>query len=552
MAKNPYSVQKANWSTFQSLVDLKTDKNKPALNSTHLRILEYIGSFIPENGCWEDLNNINKKTIRTCSKTFKRYIEYLTIIGALTHKIEKGKPVYRINLPSGSIISQRDFRVNKGMSGYGYALEKKMENASNIPNFFTNSEEKLSQNDGKNFPIEVGKTFPPLGKNFPPDGKNFPTFHRATIKDYQEQYYQKKETTKEPPDPLHSNFDFEGLGSPDAQSASGGTPNIGSPSKEGLSLPISNSLSFLSKTESEGEMTEKFFPTKKEKKHKTGKERRLEAIEKIEAGHIANRLGSPDNRKRQHNAKQARVIGETGAVTNAQLWGHLVRLWDTAFGEGILEQMVSKDKSAIATMFAELQKQFSDVTGFFPENRDLAEYFSWFLEPKRLSSMLSYAKYESKKNCMHIRQLGGAVYIKRFYDEVIARRKNNQTLITPSIAEEMAIELEQIFLEFREKHNDQCGFIIKIAKNGYALAVQYLHDECEMSEEECREYILKAMIYFYKQAPDKEKAIEFFKAGVGSTERKEKLLLSDTCIWYSWKEKIAGLVETAIERAKTV
>jgi hypothetical protein len=363
----------------------------------------------------------------------------------------------------------------------------------------------------------------------------------------------KKESTDFlPPTPLVHFFSGDD-GLPGQPDGCPGGPASGRPSEEGLRLPEGQEKT---SNEQNDDLGDKFFPGKHEKKHKTGRERRAEAVQKINSGHIANPLGAPDNRKRQHNAKMARAIEATGAVTNAQLWGHLVKLWDAAFGEGILENMVSKDKSAVAALFAELQKKFADITsGFYPENRDLAEYFTWFLDPKRLSGILSSAKYASGQNCIHVRQICGQVYIKRFYDEVVARRKDHVvTAVThsKSQADKMAVRLEQIFQDFRDNFSNHYEFTIKMVAHGYSLAIQYLHDECGMDEPAAREHMIQAMMTLYKKVENKEKAIKFLQGGIASSERNEKLLMPDSCIWYNWREKTKGLVETVVERGNSV
>ena len=557
MNKNPFSVRPQNWDSFQSLVRLLTTDQRPALNPTHLRILEYVGSFLPEKGCWEDTARINEQSVKLTPKTFRLHVEYLVDIGALVlQKNDEGRVVYRIGVPAGPVCSQRTFRVNKGLADYRYARSPSMNpDTEQLPDFFADDAVESTVPNRKILPSAAVESTVEGGRIYRPEGKILPPFPSTTTETNHRTELKKGTTDLLPPIPPRSFSDStagdEGLpGQPDGCP---GGPAGGRPSEEGCRLPEGQERISNEKNDDQGD---KFFPGKHEKKHKTLRERRAEAVQKIDAGHIANPLGAPDNRKRQHNAKMARAIEATGAVTNAQLWGHLVRLWDAAFGEGILENMMSKDKSAVAALFSELQGKFATITGgFYPENRDLAEYFTWFLDPKRLSGILSSAKYASGKDCIHVRQIAGQVYIKRFYDEVIARRKDHTVSVavrSKSQADKMAVRLEEIFQDFRENFSNHYEFTIKMAAHGYALAAQYLHDECGMDEPACREHMIQAMLTFYRGIKDKAKAEKFLRAGVESTGANETLLLPDSCIWYNWREKTTGLVETVVERAKSV
>lgn len=369
----------------------------------------------------------------------------------------------------------------------------------------------------------------------------------------------KKETKKDmppkgpPPEKKPESFD-ELLGLEPAESLrdSDGSPNDRRPIPESLRFP-ETAKSFSKSNENDDEFSEPLIHKKKEKQPKTRKEAQQVAMQKIANGHIANPLGITNNRKRRLDWKRACDIDETGAVTTAQLNRHLIKLWNSAFGttgedKSILELMVSQDRTNMTKEFGDITQAFIDTVNFEPTYRDLAEYFTWFLDPKRISKMLQSARFSGG---VHFQMLKGGGFIKNFYDQVIEKRPNSK--YNPagiSKAEESLDLLERMFTEFKEAYSDNYEFAKKMVANGYALTAQWLHEERNMNDSECRQRIIFIMAEFIKAVPIMENAIEFLKLGLTSTKEHAYMLREETCVWFDWKQKTNDLIDVAIEQAQ--
>lgn len=474
------------------------------------------------------------------------------------------KRIYELQMPAGRVVSQREFRVSKNMAEYSYARKPKVQEiamAREIPPvkpmepiddswFFEEQKQAPKQAIFLSHPVA---NLASDSANFAAEEVKFAPILRETTKTNTEK--EKDLPPKIPPrSPEVSGLDDFGWGVLGSLRDPMGKPNSRLPHPDGQTAGRQTTGgNSLNSDDLDDEMAEPLLKKKRDKKPKNQREFQAEAAALSNAGHIVNPLGKVDNRKKELNWKLARDIGPEGAVTTPQLWRHLVKLWDSRFGEGILENMLSHDKSAMNSAFGELKQQFINTcSNFEPTNRELSEYFDWFLDPKRLSGMLASAKYGGKNGMIHFRQLSGAVYIKRFYDEVIARRQLKNPIIETAIkskADEFAGLVEQMFNEFRNSYEDNYQFALKIVSNGYAMAAQFLHDEKDMTDSECRQRIIYIMAEFIKSVPTHAKAVKHLKTGLITTKEHAPLLRKETCIWFDWEEKTRDLIEVAIEKS---
>ncbi len=489
---------------------------------------------------------------------------YLEAIGALIKSKMGRKRIYELAMPVGSVMSQKEFRVSKNMAEYSYAqktIAQAVTLARNIPprpmesidQSWFHETPKLPQKPAL-FLSNPATNFASNSTNLAPEKANFAPILRETTETNTE--IKKDLPPKIPPRTLKTDevvdFDFDGTGS---LRDPNGTPNSRRPVSSGQTAGRTNSeenfMNSKNNKSEDDELSEPLVNKPKNKKPKTQQELRGEAIRLSNAGHIVRPLGKIDNRKKELNWKLARDFGPEGKVTVPQLWRHLVRLWDDRFGAGILENMLSHDKSAMASKFGDLKQQFLNTCSHDASNRDLAEYFDWFLEPKRLNGILLNAKYQGPKGSVHFNQLNGSVFIKRFYDEVIGRRKLKNPMLesVESKADEVAGIVEQMFTEFKDTYDDPYKFTLKMVSNGYAMAAQYLHDEKEFSESECRQRIIQLMVDFIKKVPEPIKAVIYLKKGFITTKEHAPLLRKETCIWFDWEEKTKDLVDVAIQQS---
>lgn len=554
-----YTVRQENQPVFSGLVNLRDETGHAALTAAHVQILEYVGSFTVKNGCWASDRNINDQTIRARSpKTIRRHLEYLLAVGALqVSKNDKGR-VYRLGRTAGPIASQKRFRVAKGMPEYAYAQRKGQGKEAVVEKIDEAwfKEEPAPQKQAL-FLAKPADKFAAESAKLADEKANFaPILNSST-----QTAVTKKEQTlppKVPPRTLQVEDLDDFLSTPVAAAteSSGslrdpvGQPNSRLTQSDGLDGHREGKEDF--QLNSKGDEWSQPLPGKKPPR-KTERERIAEAAKRSAAGHIVNPNGTPDNRKKELNWKLARDIGPTGAVTVSQLWRHLVKLWDSSFGPGIIENMLSKDRSAMDSTFGELKQAFIQLCDFEPSNRDLAEYFDWFLEPKRLASILSGGKYANPndpKSMLHFRQLCGSVFVVRFHKDVVSKREGCKKPVGETTKADRSISaIEEIFGRFRESCDKDLDFILAAIGNGYALAAQFLHEEKNMDESACKQRIIKAMKNFLVEQKDKKKALGYLKRGMANTEMYSSLLRKETCIWFEWKEKTEGLIDIALEQS---
>jgi len=491
----------------------------------------------------------------------------LEAIGALIKYKMGRKRIFELALPVGDIMSQKDFRVSKNMAEYSYAQKKPVEPTimAHVP---IKPMEQLDQswfheeaNPAPKKPLFLSNpatNFASKPTNFAAEKANFAPILRETTETNTE-----RKTDLPPKSPPRTQI-FDGFEDFDS-GVRGSLRDPNAPPNSRRSIPdgqtagrLNSGETFLNSKEktdgSDDEFSEPLMPTTKRKPKgpKNQREKMGEARQLSNAGHIVNPLGRVDNRKKELNWKLARDIGPDGAVTTPQLWRHLVKLWDDRFGPGILENMLSNDKGAMASKFGDLKQQFINTCNHEADNRDLAEYFDWFLEPKRLNGILANAKYQCAKGSVHFNQLSGAVFIKRFYDEVIGRRKLKNPMLEPAIiskADEVSGLVEQMFSEFKAAYDDPHKFTLKMVSNGFAMAAQYLHDEKELSDSECRQRIIHLMAEFIKSIPDHAKAVKYLRKGLITTKEHAPLLRKETCIWFEWEPKTKDLIDVAIQQA---
>lgn len=575
-------VQKENFPTYHALANLKADDGKRALKPAHLRIIEYIGSF-PKGRCFATDSHINSESMgATSPKTIRMHLAYLVAVGALKTYPMGRKRILELALPAGPVISQRNFRVNRKMSEYSYAqkplsvhhvnmtvacsIEPSKPQKSQQPPldqswFYSDiqpqKEALFLSKEGANFASEKD--------NFTPKKANFaPILREATeIKTNKEKNLPPKRSPLPLQKPTDLTTEVKGLGGEiwgEGFEGSLRDPDgmLSHPMKDDYRRLNSESRSDFNQEKERNEdpeMSEPIF-VKKTKQPKTAQEKRAEAVRLSNAGHLVSPLGRTNNRKKKLKPKLACDIEPTGKVTTAQLWKHLVNLWNDRFGVGLLEKMVSTDKSAVASMFENLQQQFIKTCDEYkPDNRELSQYFDWFLDPKRLTGMLSFTKFD-KNTMVHWNALAGSTYIRKFYDQhILPKRYAQEEIIVVSGLPEAKINAEkkksirQSYAKFRNSYDDAYDFGLEMIRHGYVFTAQFLHEDKELTEDEIREKIIQTMVYLLQISNNKKSTVETLQGGLRRTEELMVMMPKRITIWYDWKEKTKGLIETAIEKS---
>jgi len=290
-----------------------------------------------------------------------------------------------------------------------------------------------------------------------------------------------------------------------------------------------------------------FLPRRKTPKNQ--RERQSAAKLKLDMGHVANPLGGPDNRPHRCKPSLARNISPDGNVTVSQLYRHASKLYERAFGPGVFEGMMPSDRQAVGSMFGELQQRFIDCCeGMSPSYRDLAEYLDWFMEPQHLGRILSASKYcQDGRAIVHFRQVMGAAYVRRFYDEVLKRRNPPRAGSDAAIGERREF-WEEAFRRFRESQGSNWLFCQALASFGYAVAAQFLAEEYGSDESLCRQKILLEMERLLSESKEPEEDCKYLGLAWKATEEYSKYL-DEKCILYNWREKASDLLDVACERA---
>lgn len=513
----------------------------------------------------------------------KRHLQYLVAIRALSLSKERVdgrlRRIFRLEVPPGAVVvSQKDFRVEKGMSEYAYVKKHAVVKqtvvevvesddppelidipeveAMNTDNegwdeFFA---EKPEADNGQKQPVFSQKPEEKLSgveDFFAEKEANFAPILNSNTK--LQETKQKEHPPKVPPrTPDFGSTSEVGSGSTGALRAPEGPPNSRRPLAESLNgFPDGQSIFLSSKTKEEQPEAwdEPLLEKKKIKRPRTERERRADAAQKSNKGHIVNPIGVTDNRKRIYDWKKPCDIEAAGSVTRSQLWRHLHKHYEAAFSSDI-EMQMSADRRSVDIFFEDIQAKLQK---FYKEAdlRTVAEYFDWYFAPQQIQVILKEFK---RVGTFNVRQLCGEVGIRIFADKVLnLRQLQKMSSERPSEAETMKTQTYKIWKEFEGSMLDQKEFCRKIVKFGFALAAQYLFDEQRHSESECRQRIITTMASFIKEAdkagPEALKAtIEYLCLADGTTESYASHLTSED-LWFEWKQKTNDLIEVAIEQA---
>lgn len=291
----------------------------------------------------------------------------------------------------------------------------------------------------------------------------------------------------------------------------------------------------------------------RKKRPKNSRERRAEAAKLHNAGHIASPAGIKDNRGRRLKPMLACTIGDIGAVSEPQLYRFLYERYKELGWEGVLEQELPPYREALAFQLNELRQNFIRTCSHNPENRDLYEYFKWFLDPSRLSGSMKTA---AKVGQDHVswRQIKGAACIRRFYDHVLVGKKQASAAMSPprgpnihAIRDEY---IKEIFQKITESVDDT-DLVLHMLSYGFVMFAQYLHDMKGISDpSECKKRIISLLVGYLRNQPNKAHAIDVVKRA-GKTTRENTGVNRLNTVWPdNWKEATADFVNIALEQAK--
>jgi hypothetical protein len=139
----------------------------------------------------------------------------------------------------------------------------------------------------------------------------------------------------------------------------------------------------------------------------------------------------------------------------------------------------------------------------------------------------------------------GALYVKRFYDEVLSKRLDAVPASSSPKPESASSKVRKMYDRLSMSESSPSAFMISMIPVGYVIATQYLHDERGMSKEEARKALLGLMARFISGAPDKAAAAKYLRKMEGFT-RSNMGSCDERCVWYEW-EPLTSLVDEALK-----
>jgi len=582
-------MHSSNKSLAEKVLNLKDKRGKPIINQTHAAILQTVGRFTNETGNYMSelvfLKNLPGKKI--CLKTLRNNLKYLFRIGVLERTLENGRLTIRLKDPmSETKEDMTTFRKRTGLYRYP---SKKTHSKSESHNVGKNN---ILNNDGlENFSLVFGedeqikhtleasqikssnsKEESQLGsskvekfstnfnsktrENFSPQycGKVFPTnsgenFSPLTTKDKKiTEELEEKRDLKTPPLTPPLGF-LAGSLETELVKESGGSFEDEFMSKKNVKNQDQDQKhdvmdDFNLKGNGEGIVAQPLLgPKKRKKAHKTGQERLKEAVQDYGQGHITNPIGKPNTKGRMLCPTRARPIGESGAVTIAQLWKAYLEIFEHAFGNrDLLEKQMSGTRESLSSFFDMMRQKFLEYSGKSVDNRILYEYLVWFHDPKRVASMMA-----PNKGYVHPLQLMGAVSIKKFADQYVGVKKNELISEGVNKARVLTKFLTEAFDMIRDKHKDDFGMIQCLVSYGLVVVGEYLNDFHGMTDSQCKEKMISVMARFIQNSKNKEKAKEYIAKIWDSTKINRAI---ESTIWPQWEESCKNFVNLAIEKSE--
>ena len=528
VSKTPsHFVNKLNRKAYEMLFWLQSTKGKKALSESHLRIVEYIGSFPPTAGCFASNRTINSQTCRSSMKAFLWNLGYLIHIGAIRRvESENGRTLYLSTPNSIPVMPQSVYRHEKGITSYSYL------DSPEKPSFF-------DETKGKVFHPE-GKIIPQPRENFSSEGENF-----SHIQESRTDLKTEPETTPPkapPPEPV-------GLAALDREAA------LPRPQAKGFALREGEKDFFEETGKGMSAMAKprKEYPCDPlepgDAKHKNTQERMAEAVALHNRGHIVNPLGKVDNRGRRIYPERARLIGETGEPTDTQLYRYLHDKFEENGWHGVFVQEMQPYRDCVSARLADLRQKFMETCGCQAKNRTLYEYFRWFLDPSRLDMFMASAK-RAGRDYPAWQQMCGTVYLRRFYESEAKNPKAIPAMAGKKIEkiQEDIEYLQYAYDRIRKAEDSEIETARCLREFGMVMYAVYLHDQRLLDGSEAKQSIVKFLTHFLQGFTDRVKGERYVK-GIAEVTMENEECGNGNDLWPQWKETSGDIVKLALEQA---
>lgn len=538
-----------NREAMEKIFQIRDEDGKFPLNQTDVSFLCIISAFSHADGCYMKWSNILQRMGGSMTEqTLKRHAKYLLHIGVLSRTRENARWRFRVKNPCGGVVqSQKMFRYDQGFSAYSYLgqkdVTKSLEQEKNDPLM----DEIFLSKQALNFTNDGGANLPSKEDNFTP-----PVVRSNQI----------LRQIDPPKAPLV--FPNSAAGMTSGSEANGGIPSAVGKTEAGVD-PTRGGNDEVSKS---GQVPRNDGPLEHEplarprrgrgpKRPKNRQEARAEAKALLAKEHIARPTGRPPAPSRCQWATARDVdFSSTNNVSLPQLTKVLVLKYADAFGsEDIVVNMLAMTNPALSSFYGDLKQAFIENTSHDPSYRDLAEYFCWFLDPARCGRLLNITKYGAD-TAPHVKMLKGKVFIRKFFDEVLSRKKQAEvSLVTVSMGSVIARAKTQAFLSAYEQisslKDDENELVFCLAKYGFVIVAQYFHDELGMDESACKQHIITLLVrHLKKHSADPEQLQKAKNYVNGIWERtKKNQSLYENCMWAEFEAKAGDLLEVAFEQA---
>lgn len=558
LARKPHE---SNQGTLERILQIKNEKGK-SLSHTQVTLLSIVSMFSREKGCYMTYETIIKERMGDVTKkTLQSHVKYLKSIGVLQQSRENGCFVLRLKNPENMVVlSLKKFRKEDGVSSYQEepqesvptetcAKTETLEEETIIMNdknrekapadfdiesiFFAKQSEKfasetpvISTPDHRKFDLPVVKSKKELNKNYSPQTPPCDTGCDANLDlEFQLSQNEQRQDQKTPCDGLKetktTEDEFTKIWGDDVRESAFPAEPL-PPAPRGTRAGPRNQ-----------------------------REARAEAHAKYAAGHLTKPTGRKILPKRiQWQSARDIDLASDATVTIPQLTKHLILAYANTYGdEEIVVNMLPMTLTAMTSFFGELRQSFVVNARHEATNRELAMYLTWFLEPGRQKILFKVSKYTSQA-APHVRMLKGALFVRKFFDEVLTRKVSTAPALSASSTQRELLHYNsevviKAFNEMRDAKEDNDEIVVCLYRHGFVLVGQFMKDELAMTESQCKGRIIDAMSKHLRGREDKADAIEFLRAIEKTTEVKSQVY--EDCMWQDYKEKTSGFVDLAVE-----
>lgn len=286
------------------------------------------------------------------------------------------------------------------------------------------------------------------------------------------------------------------------------------------------------------------LPKKDRPKARNARERRAEAVQLYNSGHLTNPAGRPKRKGAELVPSRAKPIGEDGNVTVPQLWAAYLKLFSDSFGLEILPTIMASTKENVTKFFDQMRQKFIEVNQHDPSNRELWQYLKWFHEPKRLAGLMKAGKYSGNLGYVPPQQVLGSVHISQFYSTVLKAKKQDGFASEGALkARETTEFFRQAISRLNEAWGDSAAMFLLLLNYGYVITAEWMKDYKDLSPDECARHIIRIMADSHARVENKQASEA---AMIKIWQATEKNFNITSTVWDDWRAACAPFAKAAV------